>query len=120
MRPEIIGFVLGSLIAAYIFREFRLRAGSASIVRRVLDIFAMIGSLVFLGCLWRELLHLLESVGNAMLGTYKANIRHMDRHTFYERRIQSGADAENLYFSGMDIASHNDCISDFKKCFSSN
>ncbi|HQE81058.1 MAG TPA: hypothetical protein PK444_10200, partial [Syntrophorhabdaceae bacterium] len=25
MRPEIIGFVLGSLIAAYIFKEFRAR-----------------------------------------------------------------------------------------------
>ena len=33
MRPEIIGFVLGSLTAAYIFKEFRPRAGSAPIVR---------------------------------------------------------------------------------------
>jgi YedE family putative selenium metabolism protein len=28
MRPEIIGFVLGSLMAAYAFKEFRARAGS--------------------------------------------------------------------------------------------
>jgi uncharacterized protein len=58
MRPEIIGFVLGALIAAYLFKEFRPRVGSAPIVRFVLGIFAMIGALVFLGCPWRALLRL--------------------------------------------------------------
>jgi len=53
IRPEIIGFVFGSLIAAFIFREFRPRVGSAPIVRFVLGAFAMIGALVFLGCPWR-------------------------------------------------------------------
>ena len=43
MRPEILGLVLGSLIAAYLFKEFRSRAGSAPIVRFVLGVFAMIG-----------------------------------------------------------------------------
>ncbi|MFO7861934.1 MAG: hypothetical protein R6U41_12000 [Desulfosalsimonas sp.] len=33
MRPEIIGFVLGSLAAALAFKEFRPRGGSAPIVR---------------------------------------------------------------------------------------
>jgi len=68
MRPEIIGFVLGSLIAAYIFKEFRARAGSAPIVRFVLGAFAMIGSLVFLGCPWRTILRLAGGDGNAILG----------------------------------------------------
>ena len=45
MRPEIIGFVLGSLIAALLFREFRARGGSAPIVRFFLGVFAMIGAL---------------------------------------------------------------------------
>lgn len=53
LRPEIVGFVLGSTIAALIFREFKARAGSAPIVRFVLGMFAMIGALVFLGCPWR-------------------------------------------------------------------
>lgn len=53
IRPEIIGFVLGSTLAALIFREFKARAGSAPIVRFVLGAFAMIGALVFLGCPWR-------------------------------------------------------------------
>lgn len=68
MRPEIIGFVLGALIAAYLFREFRPRAGSAPIVRFVLGAFAMIGALVFLGCPWRALLRLAGGDGNAILG----------------------------------------------------
>lgn len=53
IRPEIIGFVLGSTIAALLFREFKARAGSAPIVRFILGVFAMIGALVFLGCPWR-------------------------------------------------------------------
>ncbi len=68
MRPEIIGFVLGSLIAAYLFKEFRPRAGSAPIVRFILGAFAMIGALVFLGCPWRALLRLAGGDGNAILG----------------------------------------------------
>ncbi len=68
MRPEIIGFVLGALIAAYAFREFRPRAGSAPIVRFVLGVFAMIGALVFLGCPWRAMLRLSAGDGNAILG----------------------------------------------------
>jgi len=68
MRPEIIGFVLGSLIAAYLFKEFRPRVGSAPIVRFVLGAFAMIGALVFLGCPWRALLRLAGGDGNAILG----------------------------------------------------
>lgn len=68
MRPEIIGFVLGSLIAAYAFKEFRARAGSAPIVRFILGAFAMIGALVFLGCPWRAMLRLAGGDGNAILG----------------------------------------------------
>ncbi len=68
MRPEIIGFVLGSFISAYLFKEFRSRLGSAPIVRFVLGIFAMIGALVFLGCPWRALLRLAGGDGNAILG----------------------------------------------------
>ncbi len=68
MRPEIIGFVFGSLIAAYIFKEFRARAGSAPVVRFILGAFAMIGALVFLGCPWRAALRLAGGDGNAILG----------------------------------------------------
>lgn len=68
IRPEIIGFVIGALIAAYLFKEFRPRVGSAPIVRFVLGAFAMIGALVFLGCPWRAVLRLAGGDGNAILG----------------------------------------------------
>ncbi|NLE75324.1 MAG: YedE-related selenium metabolism membrane protein, partial [Chloroflexi bacterium] len=68
LRPEIPGFVLGALIAALLFGEFRARAGSAPIVRYVLGVFAMIGALAFLGCPWRALLRLAGGDLNAILG----------------------------------------------------
>lgn len=68
LRPEIIGFVLGSMLAAYLFKEFRPRVGSAPIVRFVLGALAMIGALVFLGCPWRAILRLAGGDGNAILG----------------------------------------------------
>ncbi|MFP3896666.1 MAG: YedE family putative selenium transporter [Anaerolineales bacterium] len=68
IRPEIIAFVLGSLIAALLFGEFRARVGSAPIVRFLLGALAMIGSLAFLGCPWRALLRLSGGDLNAILG----------------------------------------------------
>jgi hypothetical protein len=68
IRPEIIGFVLGALVAAWLFSEFRARAGSAPLVRFVLGMFAMIGALAFLGCPWRALLRLAGGDLNAILG----------------------------------------------------
>jgi YedE family putative selenium metabolism protein len=68
VRPEIVGFVLGSAGAALLFREFKARCGSAPIVRFVLGIFAMIGALAFLGCPWRALLRLSAGDLNAVVG----------------------------------------------------
>jgi YedE family putative selenium metabolism protein len=68
IRPEIIGFVLGSLIAALIFREFKPRTGSAPVVRFFLGMFSVIGALVFLGCPWRAYLRLSGGDGNAIPG----------------------------------------------------
>jgi len=68
IRPEIIAFVLGSMIAALIFKEFKSRLGSAPIVRFFLGILAMIGGLVFLGCPWRAILRLAGGDLNAILG----------------------------------------------------
>jgi YedE family putative selenium metabolism protein len=68
IRPEIIGFVLGSVIAAFIFKEFKARTGSAPLVRFILGIFAMIGALTFLGCPWRAFLRLAGGDLNAIIG----------------------------------------------------
>jgi hypothetical protein len=68
IRPEILGFVLGSMAAAFIFHEFKARTGSAPIARFILGIFAMIGALAFLGCPWRALLRLAGGDINAVVG----------------------------------------------------
>ncbi|MEF3698772.1 YedE family putative selenium transporter [Desulfolutivibrio sp.] len=68
MRPEIIGFVLGSLLAALFTKDFRPRAGSAPIARFILGAFAMIGALVFLGCPWRAILRLAGGDLSAIFG----------------------------------------------------
>ncbi len=68
LRPEIIGFVLGSFAAALAFREFKPTGGSAPLARFVLGMIAMIGALVFLGCPWRVILRLAGGDGNALFG----------------------------------------------------
>ena len=68
VRPEIAGFVLGSFIIALFTKEYQPRAGSSTIIRFFLGMFAMIGALVFLGCPWRALLRLSGGDWNALTG----------------------------------------------------
>ncbi len=68
LRPEIPAFVLGSLAAALLFGEFRVRAGSTPVVRFLFGAFAAIGALVFLGCPWRAILRLAGGDWNAIVG----------------------------------------------------
>lgn len=68
LRPEILGFVLGSFLTALLFKEFKPRGGSSPLIRYVLGIVAMIGALVFLGCPWRVMLRLAGGDGNAIFG----------------------------------------------------
>lgn len=58
IRPEIIGIILGALIASVIAREFRPRGGSSPVSRFLLGMFVMIGALAFLGCPLRMILRL--------------------------------------------------------------
>jgi YedE family putative selenium metabolism protein len=68
IRPEIIGLLLGALLAALSFREFKPRTGSAPLVRFLLGMLAMFGGLVFLGCTWRAYLRLGGGDLNAVFG----------------------------------------------------
>lgn len=70
IRPEIIGFVLGSLIAALLFREFRPRTGASPLAKFVLGALSMIGALMFLGCPWRAFLRLSGGDWNAIVGIF--------------------------------------------------
>lgn len=68
LRPEIMGFVIGSFIISLFSREYQPRAGSSTLIRFFLGVFAMIGALVFLGCPWRALLRLAGGDMNAVVG----------------------------------------------------
>ena len=68
LRPEIMGLVLGALVASFAAGEFKPRGGSAPLVRFVLGIVAAMGALVFLGCPWRTILRLAGGDGNALFG----------------------------------------------------
>jgi len=68
LRPEIPGFVLGSLVAALVFGEFRARGGAGTVVRFVLGFFAMTGALAFLGCPWRAMLRFAGGDLNGLIG----------------------------------------------------
>lgn len=49
-RPEIIGIVIGAFAISVATKEYRSTAGSSPMIRFVLGMIIMIGSLVFLGC----------------------------------------------------------------------
>jgi len=68
IRPEIIGLGLGALVASLIFREFRVRGGSSTLVRFIMGYFAMVGALVFLGGPWRALLRLAGGDWSSLVG----------------------------------------------------
>ena len=68
IRPEIIGIVLGSLIAALGFKEFKGRGGSSPALRFVLGMFVMIGALMFLGCPLRMMIRIGGGDLNALVG----------------------------------------------------
>lgn len=68
LRPEIMGMVLGALVAALCFGEFRPQGGSSPVTRFVLGIVAAFGTLVFLGCSWRVVMRLGGGDYNAVFG----------------------------------------------------
>ena len=57
-RPEIIGLVLGAFIISVATKEYRSTAGSSPMIRFILGMVIMIGSLVFLGCPLRMIIRM--------------------------------------------------------------
>jgi len=70
IRPEIIGFVLGSFIISKISGEFKTVSGSSPLLRFVISCFVMIGALVFLGCPLRMVLRIAGGDLNAIVGLF--------------------------------------------------
>ena len=70
LRPELIGFVLGSVVCASLFREFRSRGGSAPLARLVSGVFLIVGSAVFIGCPIKLFLRLTAGDLTAVAGVF--------------------------------------------------
>lgn len=68
IRPEIVGLVLGAMIAALTAGEYKVRSGSNTLIKFFLGAFAAVGALVFLGCPWRAALRLAGGDLNAIIG----------------------------------------------------
>jgi YedE family putative selenium metabolism protein len=68
LRPELIGFVLGSVASALVFRDFKSRGGSAPLSRLFLGIFMIFGCAVFIGCPIKLMLRLTAGDLTALSG----------------------------------------------------
>jgi YedE family putative selenium metabolism protein len=58
IRPEIIGFVLGSFLLASWTGRFQVRGGSSPIIRFFMGFFVIVGCAVFIGCPIKMILRL--------------------------------------------------------------
>ena len=67
-RPEVAGFVCGSFAIAVATKEYRSTAGSSPMLRFILGVIMMIGSLAFLGCPLRMVIRMSAGDLNAYVG----------------------------------------------------
>lgn len=58
IRPELIGFVLGSFLLALQTGRFRVRGGSSPVIRFFVGFFIIVGCAVFIGCPIKMILRL--------------------------------------------------------------
>ena len=67
-QAGIVGFVCGSFLIALATREYRSTAGSSPMLRFILGVIMMIGSLAFLGCPLRMVIRMAAGDLNAYVG----------------------------------------------------
>ena len=77
-RPEIIGLVIGAFIISVATKEYRSTAGSSPMIRFILGMVIMIGSLIFLGCPLRMVIRM--SAGD--LNAWVAFVGLLDGHPY--------------------------------------
>ena len=109
IRPEIIGIVLGAMIAAAGRKEFSVKGGSSVMTRFILGFFVMTGCLMFLGCPFRMIIRLGGGDGNALFGLagfvcgILAGVFFLSRGYTLKRTYKQPA-VEGLVFPGIQIA----------------
>jgi len=70
IRPELIGFVLGSFLIAQQSRRFKVTGGSSPIIRFLLGFFIIVGCAVFIGCPIKMILRLAAGDLTAIAATF--------------------------------------------------
>ncbi|HWR57259.1 MAG TPA: YedE family putative selenium transporter [Thermodesulfovibrionales bacterium] len=68
LRPEIIGFVIGSLLMSVHKREFRATGGSSPLLRYFVGILLIVGCAVFMGCPIKMVLRISAGDLTALIG----------------------------------------------------
>ncbi len=58
IRPELLGFLLGSFLIALLTHRFRVRGGSTPVIRFFMGFFIIVGCAVFIGCPIKMILRL--------------------------------------------------------------
>lgn len=108
LRPEIPGIVLGAMLSALSFREFKARAGSCPASRFVLGLFVMIGALAFLGCPLRMVIRIGGGDLNAVVGLVGFALGILVgiaflKHGFSLRRAHQQSLVEGLIFPALMV-----------------
>jgi YedE family putative selenium metabolism protein len=68
IRPELVGFVLGGAVAAFVSREFKAEGGSSPIIRFLGGALLIVGCSIFLGCPIKMVLRLTAGDWTALAG----------------------------------------------------
>ena len=68
LRPEIIGFVIGSFLMAVYKKEYRATGGSSPLLRYLVGILLIIGCAVFIGCPIKMIFRLAAGDLTALIG----------------------------------------------------
>lgn len=99
-RPEIIGLVLGSFIISAATKEYRSTAGSSPMIRFILGMVIMIGSLVFLGCPLRMIIRMSAGDLNAWVALIGFILGVSTGAFFLKKGFSLGRAHETQYASG--------------------
>jgi YedE family putative selenium metabolism protein len=68
LRPEIIGFVMGSFLMALYKKEYRATGGSSPLLRYMVGVLLIIGCAVFIGCPIKMIFRLAAGDMTALIG----------------------------------------------------
>lgn len=105
VRPEIVGIVLGAFLISMITKEYRSTAGSSPMIRFLLGIIMMIGSLAFLGCPLRMIIRMAAGDLNAYVALVGFALGTLTGTVALKRGFSLGRSHETRAFSGWILPS---------------